>query len=126
MDSYISHFLPEEILNYFTITKVEELGEVSSKQMIFHIHLEEKNVLPDGYSPIEYESKGFYSPIQVQDFPIRGKAVYLVMKRRRWRHKICKEKTVVRDFTLVAEGSRFTQELSDFLKSPDKFERRFD
>lgn len=126
MEPYISHFLPSEILEYFTITHVEELGEVSSKNMIFHIHLEEKLQLPQEYSSLEYESKGFYPEVYVQDFPIRGKAVYLVIKRRRWRHKIRKNEIVTRDFSIVAKGAKLTQELSDFLKSPDKYERRFD
>jgi len=45
---------------------------------------EEKNTLPDGYSKEEYESKGFFNK-RVQDFPLRGKAVFLKVRRRRWR-----------------------------------------
>lgn len=47
-------------------------------------------------------------------------------KRRRWRCKILKNEIVRRDVTLVADGTKLTQELSDFLKLPDKYERRFD
>ena len=126
MEEYLSCFLPEDLLLYFNITKVEELGDVSSKNMVFHIHLEEKNIIPEQYPQWEYESKGFTSPVYVQDFPIRGKAVYLVIKRRHWRHKINKQEIVTRRFDLMSKGGKLTQELSDFLKSPDKFERRFD
>jgi hypothetical protein len=56
----IGYFLPEELLEKFTITKVEELGEVSHKRMILQIDLEEKNQLPSGYDSSKYESKGFY------------------------------------------------------------------
>jgi hypothetical protein len=127
MEQYLlSCFLPEEILKYFDITEVKELGELSSKSMVFHIYMEEKNVLPEECSPIEYESKGFYPQTYVQDFPIRGKSVYLVIKRRRWRHKIRKNEIKTRDFTLVVQGARLTKELLDFLKSSDKFSRRFD
>ena len=63
---------------------------------------------------------------QKRDQNERGKAVYLVVKRRRWRHKISKNEIVTRKFNLMAKGGKLTQELSDFLKSPDKFERRFD
>lgn len=125
-DDYLSYFLPEEILTYFRITEVQELEDLSSKSIVFHIHLEEKNILPEEYSSSEYESKGFYPEVYVQDFPIRGKGVYLVIKRRRWRHKVRKNEIISRDFTLVAKGARLTQELSDFLKSPDRFSRRFD
>ena len=37
MKDNLSCFLPEDLLSYFDIAKVEELGEVSSKNMIFRI-----------------------------------------------------------------------------------------
>ena len=69
-------FLPQDLLYYFDLVNLEELGDISVKQDSFHLYLEEKNQLPKGYSTSEYESKGFSSSKQVQDFPIRGKAVY--------------------------------------------------
>jgi len=50
----------------------------------------------------------------IQDFPFRGKQVYLRIKKRTWRHKST-EVIIKRDFTFTADGSNFTQELSDFL-----------
>jgi len=44
----IGYFLPEGLLQYFTINKVEELGEVSTKRMVLQIELEEINSLPKG------------------------------------------------------------------------------
>ena len=35
-------------------------------------------------SHLHLHSKGFFPEIEVQDFPIRGKAVYLRVKCRRW------------------------------------------
>ena len=115
MKELLSLFLPEALLNHFDIELIQELGEVSHKRMIYHIHLTEKNELPDGYSKLNYESKGFYAPKTIQDFPIRGKAVYLVIKRRRWRDKVSKDE-LKSDYSFIAEGSKLTQELSDFLK----------
>ncbi len=80
-------FLPEGLLDYFTIESIEELGDVKTKKMVFYIHLHEKNRLDSAFISDDYESKGFYEPKEVQDFPIRGKAVYLLIKRRRWRLK---------------------------------------
>jgi len=37
-----------------------------------------------GNSHLHLHSKGFFPEIEVQDFPIRGKAVYLRVRRRRW------------------------------------------
>jgi len=73
------------------------------------IYLTDKNKLPFGYPSDLYESKGFSNPSRIQDFPIRGKAVYLVIKRRRWRHKQTKE-GIVSDYTFIAQDARLAYE----------------
>ncbi len=115
----LSHFLPKGLLEHYTITSINDLEDTVSKVKYFEILLEENNVLlkPDA---IDYESKGF-TEITLQDFPIRGKAVYLKIKRRRWRHKLRPKEVVRNDFSFVAVGSGFTQELSDFLKGTGKY-----
>ena len=120
-----SYFLPERLLEYFKIVLVKKVEEKSTKKKILEIHLEEKNQLPTDYSSSEYESKGFSSSSRIQDFPIRGNAVYLVIKRRRWRHKETK-KEIRSDYSFIAEGSKLTQELSDFLKGTGRDPRRYD
>ena len=120
----ISFILPSGLLENFTITKIEELDEASSKDKMIRIELEEKNQIPDKYESSQYESKGFYPVKLVQDFPIRGKAVYLAIKRRRWRHKI-DQSEIHSDYTLIAENSKITQELSDFLKGTGRDPGRY-
>ena len=119
MTNPLSLFLPESLLFHFELILVKELGEISSKKMVYHIYLEEQNQLPLGYDKRHYESKGFYPEKTVQDFPIRGKGVYLIIKRRRWRHKESK-KEIRSDYSFIAEGSKLTQELSDFLKGTNR------
>ena len=121
----LGYLLPEGLLEYFTITSVEELGDISTKRMVLQIELEEINILPTGYDPSMYESKGFYPIKIIQDFPIRGKAVYLAIKRRRWRHKERKNEVIHNDYSLVADGSKLTQELSDFLKDTGRDPGRY-
>lgn len=117
----ISHFLPKNLLFHFSITDLVELCEVKSRQSYFEIYLEENNeILAAGIDASLYESKGL-SEITIQDFPIRGKAVYLKIKRRRWRLKTDAGKIIRNDFTYIAEGSGFTRELSDFLKSIGRY-----
>jgi transposase len=60
----------------------------------------------------------------IQDFPLRGRAVYLRVKKRRWRHKDTGE-IIKRDFSFMADGSKFTQELSDFLKEAGGYATRY-
>ena len=78
-----SLFLPKDLLVHFEITNTLELCDTITKEHIIELHLEEKNQQPSSYSRTDYESKGFYRSKRVQDFPIRGKALYLCIKRRR-------------------------------------------
>ncbi len=110
----LSLIFPKELLAHFEIVLAQELGNIEAKEDFIEIVFEERNILPPGIDVSQYESKGFYSK-QIQDFPLRGKAVFLKIKRRVWRHKITKA-SITNDFTFLAEGSKFTKELADFLK----------
>ena len=121
----ISHFLPEGLLSHFSITSVLTLGEVSTRKDFFAITLEEDNVILGDVDASKYESKGF-TEVTVQDFPIRGKAVYLKIRRRRWRLKEDPKQVIRNDFSFVAEGAGFTRELSDFLKGTGRYTGGYD
>ncbi len=111
----IKHILPKDLLEYFEVIDMKEIPSSKKQEEHYLIKLEEINTLPSGYNLEDYESKGFYKPRLIQDFPLRGKAVYLEIHRRRWRNKTDK-RNIHRDFTMIAEGTKFTKELSDFLK----------
>ena len=108
--------LPEGTLDYFIIADVKE----SSTDIV--IFLEEKNEVPSEYSNMKVESKGFYDPVVVQDFPIRGKKLFLNIRRRRW---IVKDdgRYVSRNWKLVAEGCRMTHDFA--LVSQEKINSLF-
>lgn len=112
--SLIELFLPEGILEYFKVTSVKK------KEDSFQISLEEKNITPDEYSGQKLLSKGFYDVITVQDFPVRGKACYLKVKRRRWTVESTGH-VVSRDWSLVAKGTRLTEEFASFLKAVHRY-----
>ena len=115
---------PSEIMEYFEIRHYTQLCSVADKLEYWLIDFEEKNEIPNGYSSSEYESKGFTGPCIVQDFPLRGKAVYLRIRKRRWRHKQTGA-IIQRDFSFIADGSKFTSELSDFLKDASGYATRY-
>lgn len=121
---FIKYILPKDFLEYFELTEVEELIDDATKLAYLKFNFVEKNTVPKGYNMDEYESKGFYEPKTIQDFPIRGKAVYLSIKRRRWRHKINKNEIIHNDYSFIAESSKITLELSDFLKDTGRDPRR--
>ncbi len=122
--TFLLEVFPNEIMDYFEITDHKVLCSVSDKLEYWLIDFDEKNELPAGYSSIEYESKGFTLPSIVQDFPIRGKGVYLRIRKRRWRHKQTKS-IIQRDFSFIADGSKFTSDLSDFLKDASGYAMRY-
>lgn len=108
----IKHFFPVELLDHFEYRSSQiKMGEHGE---FLEVEFEEKNELPDGYARQDYESKDFIVR-RVQDFPIRSHAVFLKLRRRRWRHKITGA-TISRDLSFIAEGSRFTKEVAAFLK----------
>lgn len=64
---------------------------------------------------MKVKSKGFYNPVVVQNFPVRGKKLLLNIRRHR---RIIKDdgRYVSHNWKLVAEGSRMTHEYASFLK----------
>ncbi len=102
--------LPEGVKKYFEVIKHE------SDDDNLHLYLDELNIYPDEYQEDKLESKGFYDSITVQDFPIRGRNVYLHIRRRRWINRSKNDKIVSRDWNLVANGTRITQDFANFLK----------
>jgi len=121
----LKYFLPEGLMDYFIITKVYEVEDPTLKTKVLQLDLEEINKIPSGYNIDQYESKGFYPVKIIQDFPVRGKSVYLAIKRRRWRNKDNKNEVIHNDYSIIAEGAKITKELSDFLKDTGRDPNRY-
>ena len=101
--------LPEELFEYFDIVDLkEDNGQID-------ISLDEKDVVPTGYQREELASKGFHSSIEIQDFPLRRRKVFLHVRRRKWQIKTT-GKIISRDWDLVAKGTHLTQDFAIFLK----------
>lgn len=101
--------LPEFLIENF------DLISFKNSEENLHIYFEEKATPPKEFATLELVSKGFLDQITIQDFPLRGKFVYLHIKRRRWTNKATRE-IIKRDWQLVAKGTRMTQEFATFLK----------
>jgi hypothetical protein len=117
-DSYselIKLLLTEIIVEYFELTSYKKGDEV------LHIYLKEINSIPKEFRQNKLSSKGFFDEITVQDFPIRGHQVYLHIIRRRWLNEDTGQ-VVFRDWNLVADGTRVTQEFASFLKEINRFQ----
>ena len=104
-----SLLFPEGLLDFFDVDKYEKEGET----IIFHIS--EKNIVPNEHNDSKLISKGFKNPITIEDFPLRGNTVTLIVKRRKWTVQET-NKVVSRNWDLVAKGTRKTHEFASFLK----------
>lgn len=89
---------------------------IGTQRFQLHIHIIEKNILPDSYDTDQWESKWFTPPKAIQDFPILGKMYFLFLLCRRWRHKDVPNKIIRRDLNVLADEAKMTAELSAFLK----------
>ena len=101
--------LPDKVFEYFDIISIE------TKEKEIHIYLDEKNQPPENYKTERIVSKGFHKTSIVQDFPIRDKATYLHVRRRRWLIE-SKDEVVSRDWDTVAKGTHLTKDFAAFLK----------
>jgi hypothetical protein len=110
----IELILPQGLLDYFEVIDCKKADDC------YRFYLSEKNTIPKEYHKDKLISKGFYDEATIQDFPIRGKAVYLHIKRRKWMNETTGQ-TVCRDWNLVAKGTRMTEEFATFLKGIIRF-----
>lgn len=122
---FLKEILPSILSTHFDLVSYRKLGNTMTKSMELEIFLDEKNVVPSGFEKTDYESKGFTPSSRIQDFPIRGQAVYLVIRRRKWRHKIT-NKEIRSNYSIVSQGAKLTQELSAFLKATGRDPSRYD
>ena len=102
--------LPEFLINHFDIVNFAE------ENKILHMYFEEKSAIPQEFSSLMLQSKGFLPEITVDDFPLRGKSVKLHIKRRRWTDKNS-GKILQRDWNLIAKGTDMITELAKFIKN---------
>ena len=110
LETLLRHLLPEELFEYFDLVSVEESNEKELR-----LYLDEKKIFPPELKNKSLISYGFDDAIKVQDFPLRKKSVYLIVRRRRWQDKETGN-IYSRSWDLTASGSSYSKEFADFLK----------
>ena len=108
MKELLDLILPGDILAFFEVVKVT----TTSDQI--DIYLDEKNIPPHEYGGQGVLSKGFTGTTRIQDFPLRGRSVYLHVRRRKW--QLPSGEVVSNKFSLAADGTRYSREFASFLK----------
>ena len=100
--------LPEGILDYFTVRHIDKTSTTIT------ICLDELDLREEERNG-HFQSKGFYPPSHIHDFPLRGKQLILQVRRRRWQNMDTGE-PYMRNWDVIAQGTRLTAEFAAFLK----------
>ncbi|MBL7971590.1 MAG: hypothetical protein JNL03_08720 [Prolixibacteraceae bacterium] len=108
--SLLKYLLPGDLLEYFELIQVKE-----SEDDMLSFYLDEKNILPPEHNDKQLVSHGFDHPVTIQDFPLRQRGVYLVVRRRKWKDKVT-GKIYSRTWDLTARGTSYSKEFAAFLK----------
>ncbi len=106
---FLQLIIPELLVSHFDLTSYQ------TEKGTLHMYFEEKKDTPKEEKYRILIAHGFHKELIVQDFPLRGKNVFLHVKRRRWLDKTTGE-AVHRNWDLVAQGTRMTVEFAAFLK----------
>lgn len=105
-----SLFVPQEILNSFTIVSIEEKDED-----LFIYLVEKEDCIP--VKSLDLVQNGYMNPVELNSFPVVGKRCNLRLTRRKWKIRGSngsKSYTNTYDFTL--EGTKATKLFGSFLK----------
>ena len=103
--------VPRDILQYFDIVEVKELG--SEWRLVLH---EKEELVPDALKgKTDVVLDGYCNPLQVLSHCFSLKSVYLVMKRRRWKESGT-DKHYSNEYGLTNDPSKLTAGMAGFLK----------
>jgi hypothetical protein len=109
-------WLPKEWLKWFDLTEIKELEKE------WQIMLTEKeNLVPGKLKGKEVVQNGYMNPIEIEDFPLRGKKTFLKFFRRRWKEQ-GKNESYFNEYDFHPEGMKATREFGAFLKEFDRGE----
>lgn len=105
---------PEILMEYFAVVGYQEHTDR------LEFWLDEKEYLNrEDYKKGTVRSYGFTAEKVIQDFPLRGKPVFLHVRRHKWRDTSTGEIFSYGYDDLTTEGTKLTPEFVAFLKDTD-------
>ena len=119
----MSFFLPAGILDYFDVVDYQTNSthqELFTKDL--KIFLVEKPIVPEECLDASAKASGFMEACKITDYPIRDLLVKLNIKRHRWDLMLDRKKQKAnRDWNLVLESIRMSEDYSAFLKEISQY-----
>lgn len=111
---FLKYVFPEVIMQYFTIEGWKE------EDNTLRIWLDERDYLEKAdRKSLTVSPHGFTEEKIIQDFPLRGKPVFLHVRKRRWYDKQTGETFTYTYDDMTTEGTKITPEFVAFLKGED-------
>ena len=110
-----------ELIRYFLSPTTVDLFEIvsicgDSENWRMDIYLDEKKILPEELNNINSINYGFTEKVIIQDFSIRGKGVYLHLRRRKWLNKATNQ-IITCKIDLAYNGTYLTKDFVVFFKA---------
>ncbi len=117
-ETLVRFMLPNGILDYFEIMKIEEeitdeMDETGTVIPILHIYLDERDLRDVTWHDLQ--PNGFTEPRLFNDFLQREHKILLHVRRRLWLDEDGRN-VILESLPLVAEGTCYSVEFADFLK----------
>ena len=105
-----SLFVPQEILNSFSIASIEEKDED-----LFVYLIEKEDCIPD--KSLDLVQNGYMNPVELNSFPVVGKRCYLRLTRRKWKIRGANgSQSYTNTYDFALEGTKATKLFGSFLK----------
>jgi len=105
-----SLFVPQEILNSFSIASIEEKDED-----LFIYLIEKEDCIPD--KSLDLVQNGYMNPVELNSFPVVGKRCFLRLTRRKWKIRGSSgSKSYTNTYDFALEGTKATKLFGSFLK----------
>lgn len=113
-EAFLRLIFPSWLFDHFELVN---FADTSHERM--DIYLDEKKIIPSEFRGRAIIAYGFTDEYTVQDFPVRGKEVYLHLRRRKWMLLDTKE-IVSKTYDVAYQGTRLTNEFVAFLKETNR------
>ena len=121
-DFIISFFLPEGMINWFEVVKIEEEANTGTAQAdvlynsVLNIYLDERDNREE--ENMGLRPNGFTEPTVIRDYPIRNRKVLLHVRRRRYLDADNRN-IILNNYPLTADGTKVSVEFGLFFKDSD-------
>lgn len=122
-NSPLDLLIPEKWRQAFELIELKEKGEGEKGEMNMLLR-EKKEMVPASLRQKAHVLNGFMEPLEIIDFPFRGKLMYITFLRRRWKEPGEGGANVshFNTYEFHRPGMKTTDEFGDFLKELDRKE----